>query len=294
MPSFKDLVGSRATIRSAMSLAKRLSPDAARRIVRLGAQAIALTQGTMYRAILQNQAQIRGMRRDDPFLQDAVKRVIMHAGQNYYDLFRYAALQKPVPIQMDEQSWNNLLAGMKQGRGVIAVGAHLSSFDFAIQHVTASQQIPAQVLSLAAPSPGFQLLNDLRANPNCEVTPISNSALRAAIRRLRGGGLVGTGVDRPVPGQLEPIMFFGLPAALPTGHIRLALKTDSVIVPLWCEWSPIDGYRIRTSPLIEMDQMDNLPASLRHNARRVIAALEPAIARHPDQWMMFIPVWSYD
>ena len=294
MSTFKDLIGSRATIRTALSLTKRLSPDGARRIVRFGAHVITSTQGAMYWAIHQNQAQVRGMRVDDPFLQGAVESVIMHAGQNYYDLFRYAALQKPVPIEMDEQSRSNLLAGMKQGRGVIAAGAHLSNFDFAIQHITAFQEIPVQVLSLAEPSPGFQLLNELRANPHCDVTPISNSALRAAIRRLREAGVVGTGVDRPVPGQLEHIEFFGRPTPLPTGHIRLALKTDSVVVPLWCEWSTKNGYRVKVSAPIEMERLRDSTASLQHNARRVIAALEPAIARQPDQWMMFIPVWPDD
>ncbi len=291
MSRLKELGGSRAAVRSVVFLSRHGSPRAAQRLARVIGRGITAARGGLYQAIVQNQAQVRGLRADDPMLPRAVQAVIEHAGQGYYHQFRAVALGEPALIQLDEQSRENLLEGRRLNRGVIAVGAHLSSFDLAIQHVTATEQIPALVLGLAEPTPGFQLLNAMRANPYCRVAPINRTALREAIVHLRSGGLVGTGVDRPVAGQMTAVEFFGRPALLPTGHIRLALRTNAVIVALWCEWSPTRGYRVRISPPIHVEQHPTVDETIAHNARRALSILETAIARRPEQWMMFIPVW---
>ena len=286
----KDLFGSRPAIQAAMWFSRRLSTRGAERIVRLIASLICLGRGNMYWAVRRNQAQVRGLPAHDERLNEAVYEVILHAGRTYYDLFRFAARGETLPIRAAAGSQEHLQAALGTGRPVVVAGAHLSNFDFTIQYVV-SQHIPAQLLSLAEPTPGFQLLNQLRANPLCEVTPVSESALRSAIRRLRGGGVVGTGVDRPVKGQQEPIEFFGRPAKLPIGHIRMAMKTNATLLVLWCEWSPNSGYSMRIAPPLEIDHMDDPTRTIYRTARKVLAIIEAAIARHPEQWMMFVPVW---
>jgi phosphatidylinositol dimannoside acyltransferase len=294
MSTLKDFGGSRAAIRSAMCLSRRLSPPAARCLVRSVAGLVAHGRSALYQAILINQAHVRGLRLDDPALPATVKDVIVHAGQGYYDQFRSAALGRPAPVKMDERSRNHLLDAVRSRRGVLAVGAHLSSFDLAIQHITASNQVHAYLLSLAQPTAGFLMLNELRANPYCTIAPINRAALRTAIQHLRDGRLVGTGVDRPVQGQMVELSFFGRPARLPIGHIRLALKTGALVVPLWCEWTMDQGYRVRIAPPMEMEPLPDVDDSIRHNAQRVLSVFEPPIARRPEQWMMFLPVWPIE
>lgn len=287
---FKVVTSSRPAIRTARWLAQHVPPSMATGLGSAIGHWLAIAGGRMYSAIRANQAQVRGLSLDDPSLDQAVIAVLRHAGQVYYDLFRQAF--EAHPMALTPHAAHNLQTAIQSGRGLILVGAHLSNFDLGIQYVT-SRQIPIQLLSLTEPIGGFQLMNALRANPLCEVTPVSQAALRKAIQRLRAGGIIATGVDRPVPGQLEMLPFFGRPAPLPVGHIRLALKTNARVMAMWCEWSPHRGYLLHAGPLMEMEQYP-LPFDelVRHNAVRVLRVLEAAIARRPAQWLMFIPVWS--
>jgi lauroyl/myristoyl acyltransferase len=286
----KDLLASRTAIQAAMYLARRLSPAGARRVTALVAGAITLPRGTMYRYLLGNQAHVRALQADDPRLHQAVRAVLMHTGQVYYDLFQHAARDLPMPIDVDEQSMQHLQQAAASGRGAIVGGAHLGGFDFALSKV--SGIIPMQILSLTEPPKGFRLLNDLRATPPSEITPIGPATLRAAIRRLRSGGVLATGIDRPVPGQLEDITFFGAPAHLPVGHIRLALRTGALLLTFWCEWTPERGYRGFITEPMELLRSEDEQADLITNARRMLVVAEAAIARHPDQWLMYVPVWG--
>ena len=45
---------------------------------------------------------------------------------------------------------------------------------------------------------------------------------------------------------------FGQPARVPSGHIRLALKTDAVLVVGYCDFEPTEGYRLRIEPPMEL------------------------------------------
>ena len=81
------------------------------------------------------------------------------------------------------------------------------------------------------------MIVDLRSRGALSDTPIDAGSLRMAIKRLREGGLVLTGAEWPnVPWESEPLPFFGKPAHLPTGHIRLAMSGNARLLPVACRW----------------------------------------------------------
>lgn len=121
-----------------------------------------------------------------------------------------------------------------------------------------------------------------------------------------------TGADRPVSLMDELMPFFGAPARLPTGHVRLALQTHARIVVACCimekngqtaagDASGVCCYRIQFAPPIEMEAAPGhesagrvSDANVRHNVRRVLEIIEEMIRQAPDQWLMFVPVWKDD
>jgi len=123
------------------------------------------------------------------------------------------------------------------------------------------------------------------------VTPVGVEALRSALKRLRNGGVVVTGVDRPLSEHDDPILFFGRPARLPTGHVRLALQTNAPILVACCVQEPTGRYALLLAPPLEMERTYDRNEDIRHNARRVLAILEDMIRQAPEQWLMFVPVW---
>ena len=227
-------------------------------------------------------------------LDATAERVIANAGHAYIDMFRTGVddyVAGRAPIRYDVAEWERVLEVLREGRGTVLVGPHLGNFDLAAQWI-AAQGIEIQALSLAEPTMGNRAQNWLRRRRGMLVTPIDVPALRLAMARLRKGGVVLTGVDRPVSDEDELVPFFGAPARLPDGHVRLALQTNARIVVACCILDRDGCWTLHIAPPIEMERTGDREGDRRRNVRRVLAVVEEMIRMAPDQWLMFVPVWD--
>jgi lauroyl/myristoyl acyltransferase len=230
----------------------------------------------------------------DEVLQ-AVRRLFYYSTLSYYHLFRNLgrdlrpeAYEPPVELSAEVRGY--LDAAAATGRGLFVLGSHMSAFDLCGIAFAEWAPSPPQALSLADPPSGFEFVNRLRAKGRGTITPISPEALREAMQRLRNGGIVLTGVDRPVPGVNAPVTFFGRPACLPTGYIRIPLKTDCLVMTMSFRY---DGqrYHILANPPMEMERTGDRERDVHVNVQRVLAQIEGFVRAAPDQWMVFTPVW---
>jgi KDO2-lipid IV(A) lauroyltransferase len=112
-----------------------------------------------------------------------------------------------------------------------------------------------------------------------------------AIRRLKSSGIVLTGMDRPIPEDEELIEFFGQPAYLPVGPVRLALMTEATVIISSCYYEPDEGYALEFTEPIEMIRTGDRRQDILTNTRRLAVILEGYVRAHPEQWMMFHPFW---
>jgi lauroyl/myristoyl acyltransferase len=224
----------------------------------------------------------------------ATRRAFYYTTLMYHDLFRslsWSNDQIRAAVHLPQHTLDNFHAAQEAGRGIVIISAHTGNFELAIQAL-GTHGYPLQALSLANPPAGFQVLNRIRETRGVDVTPITTASLRAALRRLRAGGLVITAGDRPVdPMAAQQLPFFGHPAWLPSGPVRLALKADADIVVGACRFGSAGRYEIHDEPLLRLERTGNLEADVRHNMELVTRSLERLIGRHPEQWLMFVPAW---
>ncbi len=254
----------------------------------------------LYTAIYDNQRHVLGPSASSETIHTHVRAVLRNAARSYYQIFhnlgrRRSSLQtfKP-PITLLPSSRRHLSEARESGRGLLLVGCHLSNFDLAAMALAQNLWDKPQVLSLPDPPDGFQFFNELRAQMGMRITPSSPEALREALRRLSASGVVMTGVDRPIPGIDRRVPFFGAPASLPTGYIRLALRTRCLVATVGCVQKRHDShihYEVIINPPMETVTTGDRARDVRWNVRRVLGELEDLIRRHPQQWMMFVPVW---
>jgi lauroyl/myristoyl acyltransferase len=113
--------------------------------------------------------------------------------------------------------------------------------------------------------------------------------VRISINRLLEGGILVTGMDRPAP-QGERIEFFGREAFLPTGFAKLAIRTNSLLLPGAILPVGPGHYRAEALEILE-PPLERTDAAVSGLARQVLQQMEPVIREYADHWLMFFPVW---
>jgi KDO2-lipid IV(A) lauroyltransferase len=227
-------------------------------------------------------------------LHQTTRQVIYTAVRSYYDLYRVLQLphdEAVATVELTESARKVTSWMRKRERGAVMVFPHLGNFD--LGGLALSAHVPKmQQLSLPNPPAGFQLANEIRESSGLSVTPLSPGALRQAMRTLKDGGVVGVAGDRPVSELDEPVPFFGRPARVPSGHVRLALKTGAVVVTGCCFLSPeTKKNTIHLDEPRELIHTGDSDEDTRVNMRWLLDALEEIIRQRLGQWQMFVPVW---
>ncbi|MGC9396757.1 MAG: lysophospholipid acyltransferase family protein [Anaerolineae bacterium] len=281
-------------------LGKYLPPRGGKSVAALITRLMVAFKSDVYWNVRANLRHVLGPETPEKELHQTAYRLISNANRGYYELFHNVGHGRTnveefiPPMRMTAQTKAYLDQGIASGRGLFVLGAHMSNFDLAFIGLSQYLPMPMQALSLAEPPAGFEFFNRLREKGNVVLTPISPRSLRDAMARLREGGIVVTGVDRPVNEGNEPVEFFGATAHLPTGYIRIPLRTDCLVMTIAVHYEPDNNggvYSVVANPPMEMERTGDAEADVALNLRRVLAEIEGLIRCHPDQWQMFIPVW---
>jgi lauroyl/myristoyl acyltransferase len=285
---------SRPGILQLAAFASRHMPArAGHHLARWAATAICGLRPQVYRIVQANLSQVIGPPTGAGEVDQKTWQVFYHFVLGYFDFFRSLRLPREKVLQLVEVP-DALQAVLRSeaeaGRGLLLVMPHTGNFDL-VGQVMAFYAPGIQVITLPDPHPGFQSLNRLRQQAGAQVTPLSPAALRQALKTLRGGGVVGLGGDRPISELDDLIPFFGRLAHMPSGHVRLALKTRAMVVVVGCAYLAQERrYIVDMEPPLEMIPSGD-KQEVRINMRRVLAAMEELVRRWSDQWMMFVPVW---
>lgn len=246
----------------------------------------------MIRALRANQWVIRGCKPDARELDQIVKRVVLKHTRCLYDFYRN--IDRPDEILRlvsfspeFQQLFDRLKAGTES---TLFVAPHISNFDLA-GRALALRGLNFQVLSYPQPTGGYQWQNQMRSDIGIEVTPMSISALQKARARLRNGGVVLTGLDRPLEDTRYYPRFFDRPSPLPVAYVQMALQIGVPIIVVACITLPDQTYQLICQPTIYPQQNSMREVELVSNAEMVLQQAEELIRRDPDQWAMFYPVW---
>jgi lauroyl/myristoyl acyltransferase len=260
----------------------------------VAARLVCRARPAVYHVLTANLRQVLGPDAEDSAVRRTTRQAFYIALRSYYDLYHTLARSRQAvsdSIDLPESTQATLHDILHAGRGTVVVLPHLGNFDLVGQAL--AMHVPGFLaISLPNPPRGFELANELRRKGGIEIIPLSAAALRQAIARLRQGGIVAFGGDRPVSELDKPVPFFGRPARLPSGAVRLALKTGARIVVAYCV---VDVHTEKNTlylePPLELIHTGSREEEVAVNMGRVVHAFEQAIRRWPEQWLMFVPVW---
>ncbi len=291
--NLESFIFSRYSLSLAYTLARISPPSLGRRFAdSLGRLVSRDRQFSQVRAVRANQWVIRDGRASAEALDQASTETFGFTGRFLYDFLHYFNKKKAVFQLVEfEPSFQRLLEQNREGEhGVLMVCPHLTNVDL-LGHAAALAGMRFQVLSYPDPPASYRATNRLRAASGIDVTPMSIQALRQATARLKSNGFVLTGVDRPIDDHKYRPRFFGRPASLPVGHVRLALNTQAPVVVITGYLQPNGRYRVRASEPVWMQADDDLTVEMVSNAEKILGIIEQEILKAPEQWTMFYPVW---
>ncbi len=174
-----------------------------------------------------------------------------------------------------------------QGRGLIAVSAHIGSIDL-LAGAFALRGLPTYGLADDTAYPElFDELNAQRRRWGIEIIPWRN--LRRVYHALREPSILGLVVDWGYRSDGIPVQLFDEWTTLPAGPALLAARTNAVVVPVVCRALPDGTYRASHYDPIEV--ADSSAEEIQRATQAIANAIEDMIAAAPEQWYTFKPVW---
>jgi KDO2-lipid IV(A) lauroyltransferase len=289
----QEIINGRLGIAFALGLARTLPPAIGYRVALFLAERIAARRNFgMVQAVRANQWVLHNEEPNAAELDMLVKKAFRHTARCLYDLYHnlhdLPRMDKLIDFGPDFGPLVERINGRE--RGMVIVGPHLSGFDFVAQ-AAAMSGMRAMVITFARPSEGYKWQNDIREYAGLEIAPASMGVMKAAVKRLKEGGAVVTGVDRPVPDPRYKPLFFGHPSSLPVHHITLALRAKVPVLVAGVIMRPEHIYEVVVSEPIEMEEFGDRDKDILGNAERVLEVTAELICRVPEQWTMTYPVW---
>lgn len=291
--ALQDVINGLFGVSLAYGLAQALPPRLGRwTATRLGGAIGRMKKLSQVRAARVNQWVVNGETLSGAELDNATQAVFRSTGRNLYDYYHHLHRPEIILKLVDfNLAFEACIQRSQEGRqNQLLVIPHCSNFDL-VGRAAALKGIRYQVLSYPQPKSGYQWQNEVRNFMGVEVTPVSNESLRQAAERLRGGGTVLTGADRPLEEPKYRPRFFGRASNLPTGYVRLALRAKAPVIVVSGITLPDGRYRAWASEPIIMKTGDDPAAETLRNTEAVLEVIEDLICQAPRQWSMFYPVW---
>lgn len=242
-------------------------------------------------AVMSNFRQIllaRGVVASDKTLEQMARKNFQYFGKYLVDFFKFARFT-PARIQqlVSSEHVEHLEQAEALGRGIIFITAHLGNWELG-GAILASQgrRIHAVYLPQRANKVNT-LFQKYRSQRGLQCIPLGRAA-RGVMEALKHKECVAMLADRDFTAHHFPILFFGKSAHLSSGPARIAIKTQTPLVPTFLLRQPDDTFLLRFYPPI-IPAPSTTVAELQERIRDV---LEKEIGLNPLQWFMFDDFWN--
>lgn len=224
-------------------------------------------------------------------------RTLEMLGRNAFDFIRLREysetdLRSLVAIEGLE----NLARARRPGIGVICLGAHLGCWELIPGRLQA-EGFPVAVVYRHLRSPELQVyVTARRARAGIE-TLERDGDVRAILRSLRRGVLVGILIDQRTQVDSVRVPFLDRPAWTPTGPVRLAMRTGAPVVTMVVAMQLDGTHRLTIGSEVGMETVAPGATPLEENGcverntARCSVALSEAIRPWEEQWVWFHRRW---
>lgn len=278
----------------ALSWLMRLLPFRVRRwLARTGGD-LAYRLSPTYRGnVLDNMRHVLGPDASEKDVERAARHIFRTNAENFRDLLLLPH-RSPTEIigriHLEHGDWSILDQALAGGKGAVLITAHLGAFDIVGHSLLHRGYQLTTVTGRTTSRYLFDLVTFLRRSHDMRIVEASPSGVRRVIQALRRGECAVFLTDRDFFLNGRPVRFFGHDTTLPPGAVRIARDTGAPIVPIFTTRHS-DYHALYIEEAFTVEKTNDVDADIARGLNRVVEVLERAIARAPDQWVMFQRVW---
>ena len=228
---------------------------------------------------------------------DQRRRMSGHVFQNYgvnlFELFQMGFMRpEDVARRVRFYGLENFRDALQRKRGVIAVSAHLGSWELGVQalpcvfgtHLTAvAKKFKSNMVE--------SWIHFVRTRFGNAIL-YKKDSLGDMTRILRNGGILAILIDMARRKDGVDVEFFGKKATATPAVAMLALRCRSAVLPTFCIREPDGRIGIHVEPEIGMRRTKDLRADLVDNTQRITDVVERMVRRHPEQWFWLMRRWK--
>ncbi len=209
-------------------------------------------------------------------------------GRTLYTFARLPAITRDNVRQwIDYDGFAHYAEAKRRGRGVLFATAHLGNWELsAYAHALLTE--PMTVVVRPLDNPRLDAWVTARRSGSGNRIAGKKDFLRGVLRTLHANGAAGILIDQNA-GLQDGIFvdFFGRPACVNAGFMKLAYRSGAAVIPGFALWEPALGrYVLRFLPALEPT------GDLHTDTQRLHATLEGVIRQHPDQWLWIHRRWK--
>lgn len=246
------------------------------------------------RTLTHNFCHVLGPDADPDRVQALVRQACVHMCKGHFDLFRVSRLSKEeIKDLVCVHGLDRLQSLYATGRGVVAVSAHLGNVDIVSQIPLVYGMSICGAAQRVRPERLFRYTRRIRQSHGLRLLP-ADEPLTGLYRALKRGEIVGLPADRDITGEGAVCEFFGTPTRLPSGPVRVALRTGAALLPVFAMRLPNDSFVVQVEPELEIPRTGNRDSDVAAGMVQVVEVMERFISRHPEQWLVAAPVWPME
>ena len=252
------------------------------------------TSPQLRRILASNFSHVLGPGASEEQVQSLVRRACANIIKGHYDLFRLSRLSSEEILGMTHfEGRDHMDRALARGKGVILVSAHFGNVDVLLQ-VPMALGVPLSTpVEHIQPERLFQYTLRLRTSHGVRMYP-TGGPMMGLYRALRRGEVIGLAADRGIDVSTRKVEFFGAPASLPEGPVRLALRTGAALVPGFGLRLSDNSFLARLEPALELPDTGDREADVFAGMEMLVDVMERIISQHPEQWLLAKPVWPMD
>lgn len=245
--------------------------------------------------ITENLRHVLGPGAADEELNWRALEVFRNGSRNIFDLVNLprrdpSTLEDPVTIH----GWEHVESAISRGKGVVLASIHMGNMDMSIQVIRARGVDVTILAEVEEPEQLYRKTSSLRGFNGISILPVTYSGIKFAMKKLQKGELVAIACDRALQGSGQYRLFFGQEALLPTGGVEMAYRTGAAILPAFTFREKGYKFSMHFEPPIMLEREGGRERCIESGLAKIVALMEEYISRHPEQWMVFEPIWRQE